>query len=322
VNERWILPSAILTIASLVLGIALAPVLEMVGAVPLGQALYWLGTYFAYMGSVGFAAIVVLAVRGVPNPTAVIRSFLDRQRTRSLLIGGSLVALNFTAFGFIKPELDRIGFTADSALASIDRFILHADAWQVFAWVRHPFIGETYHALWLGWVFLVLTLLLSQRPSAEKNRALTAYFLLWAIGPLVHLAMPAAGPILYDSLAHSDRFAALAIVPADAQKFNYLLSGYRARGFNPGGGISAMPSLHIATMVWAVRACWRRPVRRTVAIVLAAYMWVASVALGWHYFIDGAAGSLVAILCYALAARLSARPRFRSLSPTSSAGQA
>jgi hypothetical protein len=267
---------------------------------------YWFALAALVGLTLAFAIIATLAVKRVPNPAAVIRQSLEG-RSRSILIGMFLVAVDFTAFGYLKPELDLRGFSADMMLARFGHAIFGTYGWRAFSWARHPFMGEAYHAVWLAWLFFVLILLFWQPASARKSTAIIAYFLLWVVGPLVHLAMPAAGPVLYDSIFHANDFAGLAVVPADSEKFNYLLAGYTSHAFSPAGGISAMPSLHIATMAWAVAVCWPWRGLRSAAIVITVYMWVASVALGWHYFLDGAAGILVALVAWATAARTSGR---------------
>ena len=301
--EAWVAPATFLTIAMMAVGMILPPFIGMESPEVAGAARYWLQTVLVCMASVGFVAILVMAVRRVPQPLAAIRASIDRQRLLSLGLGWFLIAANLTAFGLIKPELGRLGFAADPLLAAADRILFFgADGWRVFERMRHPFIGEAYHIVWLGWLFLALTIILWERPSVRKSRLLIVYFLLWSIiGPLVHIALPAAGPVL-DAALTGHGFDGLEVVASDAQKFNYLLDGYRTATFNPGGGISAMPSLHIATMAWTV-FYWRGPLR-WLAIAITAYMWAASVVLGWHYFVDG----LVGIgLVWAAMARLSYR---------------
>jgi membrane-associated phospholipid phosphatase len=61
-----------------------------------------------------------------------------------------------------------------------------------------------------------------------------------------------------------------------------------------------MPSLHLATMFWSIIA-----VRKTrwlpVAWAVTAFIFIGSIAIGWHYAMDGIVGGLGAVLCYWLA---------------------
>jgi membrane-associated phospholipid phosphatase len=70
-----------------------------------------------------------------------------------------------------------------------------------------------------------------------------------------------------------------------------------------GSGISAMPSMHIATATIFVLAA-----RRTAWLVPAVTFWamtfIGSVYLGYHYAVDAPVAAVVAALCWAASARL------------------
>jgi hypothetical protein len=77
---------------------------------------------------------------------------------------------------------------------------------------------------------------------------------------------------------------------------NYLWNHYSGRTLGLGAGISAMPSLHIATAVWMVVSLKAIGSRLTVPVaILGVYLYVGSVALGWHYVLDGFVGGIGAI---------------------------
>jgi membrane-associated phospholipid phosphatase len=70
-------------------------------------------------------------------------------------------------------------------------------------------------------------------------------------------------------------------------------------------GISAMPSLHVAISFWIwLTARSLAPSVAPVALVYAAFMWVASVQLGWHYVSDGLAGVLGMLAVWWLAEKI------------------
>ena len=69
----------------------------------------------------------------------------------------------------------------------------------------------------------------------------------------------------------------------------------------PFGGISAMPSLHIAITVLFALAGWR--INRYIGILLTAYVLITqigAVILGWHYAVDGYVSILLTILIWKL----------------------
>ena len=82
------------------------------------------------------------------------------------------------------------------------------------------------------------------------------------------------------------------------------------REFNPYLGVAAFPSLHVGAH-WLF-ALWARRHARPMFVpfaVATALTFVASVATGWHYAVDGYAGLLLAWLVVTVADRLEPAPR-------------
>ncbi|MBC7939414.1 MAG: phosphatase PAP2 family protein, partial [Chitinophagaceae bacterium] len=72
-------------------------------------------------------------------------------------------------------------------------------------------------------------------------------------------------------------------------------SAYANRDDFFGGGISAMPSIHVAvsaTMAFAAYSLNRR--LGHIVAVFATLIWIGSVHLAWHYALDGVVGALMA----------------------------
>ena len=70
-----------------------------------------------------------------------------------------------------------------------------------------------------------------------------------------------------------------------------------------GSGISAMPSIHVASTAWmalSLSAAW--PKARALMWTFWLVIFIGSFALGWHYLLDGVVGTLGAITCWMLAA--------------------
>lgn len=85
-----------------------------------------------------------------------------------------------------------------------------------------------------------------------------------------------------------------------------LLEGYRDGG--PVRGISAMPSMHVASA--ALMAIYGFAWRRWAGWLLTAFavaIQIGSVHLAWHYAIDGYFGALLAVFCWYAAREMAQR---------------
>lgn len=299
--ERWIPIGAGLTAGLGIAAYALLPVTRMTTAPSYSVALLWLTLTVAVIALHALWETVRMARRGQDRPLATLLGRVEPRKAAVVAGGSLLLALNLAFFCILKPQLGQlVPFTADPLLADLDhRLFLGNDPWRLLMWLDHPGLALVYHRGWFLWLAFVTYWVLKQPPGAEKDRLLVSYLLLWSIvGPLVHLAFPAAGPVFYNELGFGDRFAGLHQAPETRELTDSLWSAYVHRTLDPGSGISAMPSLHLATMFWALIA-----VRRTrwlpFGIAFTAYIFAASIVIGWHYAVDGLAGFAGAWLCYA-----------------------
>lgn len=163
-------------------------------------------------------------------------------------------------------------------------------AFLVLAW-------ETlYHSAWtieLGAVFLLFVI---GREPGLLARFLVSFILIFYLGRLIGLLTPVMGPAFYrpelfpyldgtpSGMAMAYIARLIAMDPANVTLNAALL-----------GGVSAMPSLHIAMV--GLTSYWlgvgnRKTMFFTVPWVLT--VWAATVMLGWHYALDGAGGLLLA----------------------------
>jgi membrane-associated phospholipid phosphatase len=188
-------------------------------------------------------------------------------------------------------------------LADLDKMLfLGQDPWSLLTWLNSRATAFFYHRGWFALMLITLLLVLAQPPSARKSAVMLTYFLLWSIvGPIVHALIPAGGPIFFEPLGYGDRFANLVAVPETREAATYLWGIYTGEGFGPGSGISAMPSLHIATTTWMIVAVHIFARRWMAPMALAGVLiFLLSISLGWHYALDGVVGAAAALLCYQL----------------------
>jgi membrane-associated phospholipid phosphatase len=205
-----------------------------------------------------------------------------------------------------------VGYTWDSFWANADRLILGNDAWRVsravFGSGSSWFWSYWYAVVW-GTAFLLSTngvALLARRSFVGVF--FTAMMGAWLIGGcFMAYAFSAAGPVfapIFDP-SLTERFGPLQQVLKQtlgqgsiglAQ--DYLLEAARQTHVaEKGGGISAMPSMHIATVTIYVLAArgtkWLLP-----AIVFWVSIFIGSAYFGFHYWVDGIAGAAIAALCW------------------------
>lgn len=167
---------------------------------------------------------------------------------------------------------------------------------------------KLYHSAWgieLGAAFALVVI---GRGGASVLRYCVTMILLFYIGRLLGMLNPVMGPAFHHPevfayLEGSTTAEAMRLV-ADVMATPAEAAATRSSGILL-GGVSAMPSLHIAmvtaTAYWlAVAGRWTPYV--TVPWVL--LVWTSTVVLGWHYMLDGAGGIVLAFACAALARRL------------------
>jgi hypothetical protein len=251
------------------------------------------------------------------------RSDLDRSRIVAIVLAVLLGAITAGAFSTLKAAIPlAVPFYLDPGLASFERAIFGTDPWKIshelLGWAT-PFIDRFYLS-WLPVMLIAFNLVLLSRPSALKTRSLVAYVLMWPlVGTLGGYLFSSAGPIFHDALfgGHSGLIAALQREGAtgNLHAHDYLWNAYLNRHDVLGGGISAMPSMHIALACWlALTLRGYFPRFQWLGWAYLAMIWLSSVHLGWHYVSDGVVGVAGALLVWRMANALVARQvdsRFR-----------
>ena len=304
-EREWMWPSAVLTLLSGLAAFFLIP--DSSGLLPaLSIAPAWM---VAAALIAGIFAFIRAFIQGNPAPGATLKRYL-REEWKSIALVSAimlLAAANMIAFMWVKPLLNYlVPFTADPLLADLDHALfLGHDPFTLLAWLNVSGAGLLYHPLWF--ISIIIALLASARApqSVERSAVLASYFLLWSVvGPLIHIILPAAGPIFYERMGYGMRFAALDGGAETRAVADYLWSIYASSSFGAGSGISAMPSMHVTMSTWIAIAFaqFMRP-WLPVALLAWAVIFVLSIALGWHYAMDGLVGALAAIACYSLVLR-------------------
>jgi hypothetical protein len=306
VRERdWLIPSAVMTAG---LGLAALLLMPIAGYshIPdyFSRFLNWLD--FMFVGVVLLAIVHFVRLRraGVEAPLSHLRQQLAARGAYLLaaVAGAMLAGIDMLFFMWIKPELTAVSpFWADKLLADIDHAIFRTDPWRLFQGLDLGWHAGAYSFLWAVAIMGTVVWLLAQKPSAERSASLISYFAIWSLfGTIGQLLLSSAGPIFYQRIGLGDRFADLAgNIPFVTQGVSSYLWNFHTTGtLGVGAGISAMPSLHIATAAWVVLAFRGQGSKLALpATLFAVYLWALSVALGWHYAVDGMVGAAGAALC-------------------------
>jgi hypothetical protein len=308
-DRDWLVPSAVMTAG---LGVAALLLMPIAGYHQLPN---YFGRFLNVMYCMLFGGLLWLLFTvlkllrlGVESPIAHLMDQMVVRKTilLSALAGAALAGIDMLFFMWIKPELTAVSpFWADELLANVDHAIFRNDPWRLFQGIDLAVHAGAYSFLWTVAIFGTLVWLLAQKPSIERSSSLIAYFALWSIfGTFGQLLLSSAGPIFYQRIGLGDRFAELSnSIPQVTQLVSAYLWNFHVTGtLGVGAGISAMPSLHIATVAWITLTFRSQRSRLApLAALFALYMWALSVALGWHYAIDGIAGAAGAVACQGMA---------------------
>jgi hypothetical protein len=269
----------------------------------------------------GVVALYRLYILGVrrrePSPTRALARMLgaflsDRDRIANSLNGLAAMIVFAAGFGVLKGAIAILApFHWDEAFARWDRTLHFGRAPHEWLW----WLVEQPVAVWLinlGYNFWFVVLAgsmlaaaISRRDTRLRHQFMVSLILVWVLaGFLVAMAFSSAGPCYFERLGLGGEFQPLMDALAAADEHfpvwalttqDILWSGYAGA---PTGslGISAFPSVHVATAVLIAIYATRRSLSAGVALWLfAGLIMIGSVVLGWHYAIDGYAAAILAV---------------------------
>ncbi len=248
------------------------------------------------------------------------REFAERfLKTLVVLVLCCVFMASFSSMKTLLPlmatALGLSHFFADPFFANIDA-ALHfgTDPWVIThaateALGLDNFINQSAYVYSLIWAIPALYLPAIMMLLGERDEKFTHFALLYAfswifLGNAVALAGYSAGPVYYDRIFGTVRFTDLTLALEAAQIEGswfggvqaFLWEAYTEMEQEAGSGISAFPSLHIATVtITALYLATFGRIAQWVGITLVVCMLFISVWVGYHYAIDGYA-SIVAVL--------------------------
>jgi hypothetical protein len=308
-DVEWLLPCAMIVAFEVALwfaawrtGLVSAPLLVSFGSIALA--------FFAFVVGIRVALAIVSAFcAGEEQPSKLVWRLAVENRLRIIcsVLGLPLLTFGMAAFSALKGGIPHaIPFWLDAVLAPVELPIWHAFH-RLLGWTV-PFFDHLYGTFVLTHAFAVFGVLVS-KPSALKSRAMVTLCLSWAVlGIAAAYLLSSAGPLFYDRLYGSDRFAELdamilAHAPLTKMTSDALWMSYTANLATVANGISAMPSMHVGCTLWLALVL-KNTRAAPVAWLYYGLIWIGSVLLGWHYFSDGLVGSIGVLALWKVASSL------------------
>lgn len=255
-----------------------------------------------------------------------LRRYLSRERLLHALPVMLLIPLFASSFTVFKAAIPRLHpYTWDTTLSAWDIAVHGGKApWErLQPLLGHPLVTGLLNVSYHFWFFLFYAvlywLILDTRRPVLRMQFLLSFTLTWiALGSIMAIVFASVGPCYYGHLHASDPYAPLMAYLHDANQHvpiwalqvqEMLWQGYQSKGSNSELGISAMPSMHVATAVLMAMMGWK--VSRIAGIALSAFavlILLGSIHLGWHYALDGYAGAAgAALMWHAVGRALGAR---------------
>jgi membrane-associated phospholipid phosphatase len=245
---------------------------------------------------------MVVQLRGSKPPALKerIADFFIFVRDSTVLAAVYLIVL--IAYVNLKPAIPLLnGISYDGPLESFERALFAGILPTEWLVARSSPTALAFWDIVYGWLslfmFISITIALYYEGFRGGVRLTLAYSIGLFIDVFFTLWFPTSGPIF----VHPQWFEGLRNLPSGelAAFLKLTVEQYR---HTPGtvyacAGISAMPSYHVYGWVCAF-VYWHHLPRKVflVGLVLTVLTWVSTIVLGWHYFLDGLAGIVLALL--------------------------
>ena len=305
-----------------------------------------MGVAFSALGQL----VAIMRKGGEKHPTLsiarrVAAQFLEGDRPGNAFHALVTMTPLMICFAAMKDDIPRINpFSWDHTFMVWDRIIgFGHQPWELLQPVLgFPFVTFLMNTVYDSWFVIMFGCLFwqafSARGSVVRMQYLLAFAFSWFIaGNLVATIFSSAGPCFYGNLhLGNDPYAAQMQYLHEVNRHwpiwsvtiqNLLWQSY-VTGSGAVSGISAMPSMHVASSALIAATAWRYNKWLGAGVILFTFLIVlGSVHLAWHYAVDSVAGLLLDVLFWwsaGVIARVDARRRQaqRTAIPVAALGRA
>lgn len=294
------------------------------------------GTTFLFLGVIigGWLALELFRLwrvgyQGSPSQALLVKlesDILAPSRIANALHAFITNGVFFVGFIAIKKSIPHVvNFAWDETFMQWDR-ALHFGAlphdWLLPA-LGSPLALFVINVIYNLWFVVILGCFFwfgyARQDSFLRQRYLIAYLSLWLVGTCgLGTLLSSAGPCFYANVVAGDNPYQALIATLDAANTIYPIWAVPTQatlwqshlaGFGDVEGVSAMPSLHVATSVLFILLAkdWGQRWFLYFTVPFALLILIGSVMLGWHYAVDGYVGAALAVLCWWGAGKLAPR---------------
>jgi hypothetical protein len=258
---------------------------------------------------------VVAMVRREHDYFRILRSARWLVDTLRLIAGAALVIFTYGWIKLVVPVVHPALF--DQALWDLDQLLFLGISPTVFvldlfgrpAMLRA--VDWSYANIFAASIVIASAYFLSDPSRRIRIAFANGYALLWIAGAWLYMVVPSLGPayrfpdiwmVHGDTLRTTQRFQALLM-----RNYQNVIRAWHGQPHGPVSimfGIGAFPSLHVAFQTYVF--LWMRRLWTSGEVLFGIFVvaiFLGSMVTGWHYFIDGVAGFLLALACYKLFAR-------------------